>query len=65
MYFDLRIPIGILFILYGSLLTLYGMLGNPTQYVRSLGMNVNLVWGLVLLLFGATMLLARKNRKRD
>jgi hypothetical protein len=67
MPFDLRIPIGILFILYGGLLTLYGMLGDSAEYVRSLGMNVNLGWGLVLLLFGAVILLAqrRDKAKRD
>ena len=49
MNFDLRLPIGALFTLYGVLLTGYGLLGDKAQYARSLGLNVNLGWGVVLL----------------
>jgi hypothetical protein len=59
MNFDLRLPIGALFTLYGALLALYGVFGDKAQYARSLGLNVNLIWGLVLLVFGLTMLIAR------
>jgi hypothetical protein len=59
MYFDLRLPIGMLFTVYGVLLTAYGLFGNQAQYARSLGININLGWGLVLLVFGVGMLLAR------
>jgi len=59
MHFDLRVAIGALFTLYGVLLALYGVLGDKAQYARSLGLNVNLAWGLVLLVFGVCMLLAR------
>jgi hypothetical protein len=59
MNFDLRLPIGALFTLYGALLSLYGLFGDKAQYVRSLGLNINLIWGLVLLVFGASMLIAR------
>lgn len=59
MTFDLRLPIGALFTLYGALLTLYGVFGDKAQYARSLGLNVNLIWGLVLLVFGLSMLIAR------
>jgi uncharacterized protein YhhL (DUF1145 family) len=57
--FDLRIAIGGLFTVYGVLLALYGLLGDKAQYSRSLGVNVNLVWGVVLLVFGLCMLLIR------
>lgn len=60
MNFDLRLPIGALFTVYGALLTLYGVFGDQAQYARSLGLNVNLVWGLVLLVFGLGMLFARR-----
>jgi hypothetical protein len=60
MSFDLRLPIGALFTVYGALLTLYGVLGDKAQYARSLGLNVNLGWGLVLLVFGLCMLFLRK-----
>jgi hypothetical protein len=53
---DLRIPIGLLFVLLGALLTGYGLLGDPAVYAASLGVNVNLRWGIVMLFFGAAML---------
>ena len=59
MNFDLRLPIGGLFTLYGVLLVLYGVFSDKAQYARSLGLNVNLIWGLVLLAFGVIMLIAR------
>jgi hypothetical protein len=46
----------------GVLLAGYGALGDPSIYRRSLGINVNLVWGLVLALGGAG-LLALASRK--
>lgn len=53
---DIRWPIGLMFSLVGALMVIYGMVSNPEIYRRSLGINVNLNWGLVLLVFGATML---------
>jgi hypothetical protein len=63
MRFDLKIPIGSLFSLYGALLALYGELGDPAQYSRSLGINVNAAWGLVLLLFGIALLVFKRSTK--
>ena len=56
MNFDLRLPIGLLFSFYGLLLTIYGAISDSTIYERSLNINMNLRWGLVLLVFGAAML---------
>jgi protein-S-isoprenylcysteine O-methyltransferase Ste14 len=53
---DIRIPIGSLFVILGALLGGYGLLGNPAIYQRSLGININLWWGAVLLAFGLAML---------
>jgi len=65
MGFDLRLPIGLLFTLVGLLLLVYGLFTPPSLYTRSLGVNVNLRWGLVLVLFGGSMLaLALKARSR-
>ncbi len=58
MTFDLRLPIGALFTIYGVLLAGYGVLSDRGQYSRSLGLNVNLGWGLVLLVFGLCLLIA-------
>ena len=53
---DIRLPIGMLFTVLGILLTLFGAFSDRALYERSLGINVNLRWGLVLLVFGASML---------
>jgi hypothetical protein len=52
---DLRVPIGLLFGLLGALLAVYGLASDPAIYAVSLGVNVNLWWGLVMILFGAAM----------
>ena len=56
MNLDLRLPIGLMFSFIGALLTVFGFLSDKTIYARSLGINVNLWWGLVLLAFGVVML---------
>jgi hypothetical protein len=56
MSLDLRVPIGLLFGLLGVLLTVYGLVSDPAIYQASLGINVNLWWGVVLMLFGGAML---------
>jgi hypothetical protein len=63
MYFDLRIAIGALFVVYGGVLAVYGAFGDQAQYARSLGVNVNLAWGAVMLVFGFCMLIARRRRR--
>jgi len=64
MNFDLRLPIGIMFSFYGVLLLIYGLAGDKAQYARSLGININAAWGVVLLLFGAFMLFLALSRKK-
>ncbi len=66
MRLDLRIPMGLMFTLTGLILTLFGVAtdGNVTLYARSLGINANLWWGLVLLVFGLIMfLMGRRSQK--
>jgi protein-S-isoprenylcysteine O-methyltransferase Ste14 len=53
---DIRIPLGSLFAILGLLLAGYGLLSNPAIYQRSLGVDINLWWGIVLLAFGLAML---------
>jgi len=55
MYLDIRLPIGLLFTTLGVLLAVYGVTSDPAIYQRSLGHNVNLVWGLALIAFGVAM----------
>jgi hypothetical protein len=56
MNLDLRLPIGLMFTVDGLLLTGFGLMSDEAIYVRSLGVNVNLWWGIVLLAFGLGML---------
>ena len=56
MTLDLRVPIGMMFGLAGAMLAVYGLFSDPAIYEASLGINVNLWWGLVLVLFGGVML---------
>jgi hypothetical protein len=51
---DIRWPIGLMFTLIGALLAVYGVV-KPAGSI-SLGININLVWGVVLLVFGVLML---------
>ena len=56
MGFDIRLPIGYLFTILGVLLALYGLVTNGAAfYQRSLGININIAWGVVLLIFGLIM----------
>ena len=57
MDFDLRLPIGGLFTTYGAIIGGYGLVGGPSIWAKSLGYNVDLIWGGVMLLFGSIMLL--------
>ena len=54
---DIRFPIGMMFTLIGLLLVGTGLLTgtDAEMYKSSLGININLVWGAVLFLFGALM----------
>ncbi len=62
---DIRLPIGFLFAIFGVLLIAYGSLSDPAIYARSLNININFWWGVVMLLFGALMLaLGRRGTRR-
>ena len=62
---DLRLPIGIIFTLYGLILTGYGLVTKASRiYDKSLGINVNIEWGIVLLVFGVFMLFLAKRGKK-
>lgn len=59
MGFDIRLPIGMMFSVFGILVGGYGAATRGSEmYTRhSLGINVNLLWGFAMLIFGAAMLL--------
>lgn len=64
MNLDLRYPIGLMFAIDGILLTVFGLVSDRAIYDQSLGVNVNLWWGLVLLAFGAVMLVLVSRSRR-
>ncbi len=55
---DIRFPIGLMFSIFGLIITVYGLatMGNDVMYARSLNINVNLISGIFTLLFGLIML---------
>lgn len=53
---DVRLPMGAMFVLLGGVLVLYGLVPNPGVYEKSLNININLWWGLVIFVLGALML---------
>lgn len=54
---DLRLPIGVLFLLLGAILAVFGLLtrADTVMYAQSGGININLAWGAMMLLFGGVM----------
>ncbi len=63
---DIRIPIGLMFSILGVLITVFGFvtISNAEMYQRSLGINVNIIMGFLMLVFGLLMLyFARKKKK--
>ena len=67
MQLNVRLPIGLMFVIIGVILGVYGLItwSDAAMYQRSLGYNVNFWWGLFLAAFGAAMLyLARRAAAR-
>ena len=60
MTLDVRTPTGVLFLVLGVLLAGFGMTSDPAIYQRSLGINMNLRWGVAMTGFGAAMLAWRR-----
>lgn len=60
---DIRWPIGLMFTIIGVLLTGYGLFDRAGSL--SLDININLVWGVVLMIFGVFMLVMAMRRKDD
>jgi len=66
MNIDIRLPMGLMFAVLGAIIALFGLFSDPAIYERSLGFNVNLWWGLCLVVFGGAMLLlARRAQSRS
>ena len=61
---DIRVPLGLIFFILGAIMAVYGILTrNSMMYAGSMGVNLNLVWGSVMLLIGVAFFVAgRRNR---
>jgi tellurite resistance protein TehA-like permease len=64
---DIRYPIGLMFSIIGALMTIYGLIAKPdaAQFHQPPGTNINLVWGIFLLIFGAWMLFMAIRAKKQ
>jgi len=55
-FLDLKLPLGGLLAAYGLLLGIYGLVTGKEFYAKSLGINVNLVWGILMFIVGGIFL---------
>jgi hypothetical protein len=63
---DVRLPMGLLFLLLGLILVGYGLAADPVIYAEhSLGQNVNVRWGAIFSLFGIAMLILAARAKKS
>jgi multisubunit Na+/H+ antiporter MnhG subunit len=66
MSLDLRVPMGLMFTIVGCILSIYGVITRgSTIYERSAGMDINLIWGLVMLVFGVCMLMMGRHADKQ
>ena len=55
--FDLRRIIGGVFLVYGLLLTILGLFDSQEEIDKAAGININLLAGVAMLIFGVAMLI--------
>ena len=65
-HLDLRMLIGVVLTALGLLIGGYGIAtnGDAALYASSLDLNINLWWGLVMLVFGVLMMLVARRAHR-
>ncbi|MGE5611684.1 MAG: hypothetical protein ACM359_20720 [Bacillota bacterium] len=58
MNLDIRTPMGLMFSLLGAVIAVFGLISNSNKelYAKSLNININLWWGLIMVVFGISML---------
>lgn len=62
---DIRLPIGLMFTIVGIIISIYGLVTINSQiYQKALGMNVNIIMGLIMLVFGLVMLYFARRKKK-
>lgn len=63
---DIRIPIGLMFTIIGVIISIMGLvtISDTVMYQKSMGINVNLFMGALMLLFGFIMLFFAFRKKK-
>ena len=63
---DIRIPIGLMFSIIGILISIFGFstMSNAEMYHKSLGINVNIIMGVLMFIFGVIMLYFARRKKK-
>jgi hypothetical protein len=63
---DIRIPIGLMFSIIGILISIFGLatMSDTEMYQKSLNINVNLIMGILMLIFGLIMLYFSQRKKK-
>ena len=61
---DIRIPLGLIFLIIGGIMSVYGLFTRHSAiYEKSLDVNLNLGWGILMFLFGAVMFFIGRRQK--
>ena len=61
---DIRIPLGLIFLITGGIMSIFGFVTrNSGIYQRSMGVNLNLTWGTLMFVFGLIMFLVGRRQK--
>ena len=62
---DIRIPLGLIFLIIGGIMAAFGLFthADAALYERSLGVNLNLIWGAIMVVFGAIMFFVGRSQK--
>ena len=64
---DIRIPIGLMFTIIGILISVFGLvtMSDSEMYHKSLDINVNIIMGVLMFLFGIIMLYFARRKKKS
>jgi hypothetical protein len=62
---DIRLPLGLVFLIIGGIMAVFGIFtrGDAALYERSMGVNLNLGWGVLMFVFGAVMFFVGRRKK--
>ncbi len=63
---DIPIPLGLIFLITGGMMAVYGIVthANAELYEKSMGVNLNMTWGIVMVAFGLVMFVLGRRAKR-